>query len=291
MNVVYLVFGNDLLNHKQAVFSILTLLPYKNDFDNIIVVTDLPEYYNNINDEKIVIEQISTQLLNDWKGVHNYIFRTKIKALELVANKWEKSSLLYLDADTFAFNNLNNLRQKLAEGNHIMHLNEGSLYNTKSKTKRTVWNSLKHKNIQGFLIDQQASMWNAGVIGISVFSMKTAIAKVLAVCDEFCEENVKMRLVEQLSFSLVLNETKKLLSADDVIGHYWGNKLEWNVLINDFFIKNYLSNKNHTDCLAAIAKIDLTAIPVFVKTSSTPKRLKKMIDKFFIKKKCVLFQQ
>jgi hypothetical protein len=274
-----------LLNHKQAVFSILTLLPYKNDFDNIIVVTDLPEYYNNLKAEKIVIEQISSQLLNDWKGIHNYIFRAKIKALELVANKWEKSSLLYLDADTFAFNNLNNLRQKLAEGNHIMHLNEGSLCSTKSKTKRTVWNNLRHKNIKGFLIDQKASMWNAGVIGVSVFSMKTAIAKVLAVCDEFCEENVKMRLVEQLSFSLVLNEGKKLLSADDVIGHYWGNKLEWNVLINDFFIKNYLSNKNQTECVAAIADIDLTAIPVFVKTSSMPKRLKKMIDKFFIKKR------
>lgn len=283
MNIVYLVFGDDLLNHKQAAFSILTLLPHKAIFDNIIVVTDLPEYYEHISNSKLVIEKISPETLVDWKGEHNYLFRTKIKALQLVERKWNENSLLYLDADTFVFNELGLIKQHLDRGFNVMHINEGPLSSSKSKTKRSIWKKIKGNNYQGIVINEESSMWNAGVIGISSVSLKNDLEGVLKVCDSLCEEDVKIRLIEQLSFSLVLNKNFKLIAANKVIGHYWGNKPEWNNIINDFFIGSHLSNGTLAEEIDRVKNMNLLGIPVFVKKSSTSIRLKKIIDKLFVK--------
>jgi len=285
MNIVYLVFGKDLLNHKQAVFSMITLLAQENVFENIIVVTDFPEYYKHITNPKLVIEKIDSDILNDWKGSYKYIFRTKIKALELIANKWSANSLLYLDADTFIFNDLYVIKQQLNQGRNVMHVNEGALCNTKSNTKRSIWNVLKGNSYQGILINEHATMWNAGVIGISKCTMKKDLEHVLKLCDELCYEPIKMRLIEQLSFSLVLNKGLKLMPANNVIGHYWGNKPEWNYLISDFFIESYLSKKTLEEEIGRVKKMNLRETPVLVKTSSTSVRLKNIIDKFFIQRK------
>jgi len=285
MNIVYLVFGKELLNHKQAVFSILTLFPQEDIFEKIIVITDFPEYYKHLINPKLVIEKIDSDILKDWKGINNYIFRTKIKALELVANKWSANSLLYLDSDTFVFNKLNVIKHQLDQGGNIMHVNEGTLCNTKSKTKRSIWNQLRGNNYQGILIDERATMWNAGVIGISKFAMKKELQQVLNLCDNLCDEPIKLRLLEQLSFSLVLNKDFKLIPANNIIGHYWGNKLEWNSLINDFFIKSYLTKETLVEEVDRVKKMNLKETPVFVKTSSTSVRLKNIIDKLFVKTK------
>jgi hypothetical protein len=40
MNIVYLVFGEELSNHIQANFSILSMLTQKEEIDSINIVTD-----------------------------------------------------------------------------------------------------------------------------------------------------------------------------------------------------------------------------------------------------------
>lgn len=285
MNIVYLVFGQDLSNHKQAVFSILTALLYKNDSDKIIVVTDVPTYYKCIDHEDVIIQAIASEQIKIWRGKHNYVFRVKIKALQFVAQHYSNNPILYLDADTFFYKNLRTINKSLLAGNNVMHINEGGLSSAKSKTKQNIYKKIKGNTYYDVSINSKTCMWNAGVVGIANKNKLATLNNVLAVCDALCDENIPMRLVEQLSFSIVLSKENKLVATNNYIGHYWGNKSEWNCFITDFFIKNYFSEKPITEVLLELKKIDLTQIPVWVKTSSTGYRLKKIIDNLFKRSK------
>ena len=111
MNIVYLVFGKQLNIHQQAHFSILTLLANGGDcFDNIIVITDEPEYYPSVLSSKLVVEPIDAKTLTQWKGELNYPLRVKIKALQFIVDnyKYKDTPLLFLDTDTFIIDNLQN---------------------------------------------------------------------------------------------------------------------------------------------------------------------------------------
>lgn len=281
MNIVYLVFGQDLSNHKQAVFSVFTALLHKNKEDKIIIVTDTPNYYKYLDQEDVIVQPITSEQIKIWRGKHNYVFRVKIKALQFVAQHYSSNPILYLDADTFFYKNLRTINESLLAGNNVMHVNEGSLSTTKSKTKRHIYKKVKGNTYNNVIINACTCMWNAGVVGIAKTNTLTTLNNVLAVSDALCDEKIPMRLVEQLSFSMVLSKENKLVAANKCIGHYWGNKFEWNLFITDFFIKNHFSKTPVSEVLPQLQKVDLTKIPVSVKTSSTGYRLKKIIDKLF----------
>ena len=281
MNLLYLVFGNQSEIHAQANFSILTFLQQKEHLQYIIIVTDEPSYYSHLVDEKIKIEVINKKVLKDWKGAYDLFFRVKIKALEYIANSYKDASILYLDADTFLHGNLSQIKDALDNGNNVMHLNEGQLSQMKTKTTRKMWNGIKFKSFNGIKIDENISMWNAGVVGISEPNLEETIPLALAICDAICEENVANRLIEQFAFSVALNDTAKLSASESNIGHYWGNKNEWSDFINDFFLSSHLSNLSFEDEQHAIQNIDFTKLAVFIKTPNTRGRLVNFITKLF----------
>ena len=103
----------------------------------------------------------------------------------------------------------------------------------------------------------------------------------LTICDEMCKENITPRLIEQLALSLAMNEPNDLLPAENEIGHYWGNKIEWNQKINLLLLNNLLRNQTLEDLIEEVNEINFEKTPIRVKTSSTKLKLEKKLSKIF----------
>ncbi len=283
MNIVYLVFGDNLNNYQQVYFSIYTVFTQKNNSDRIIVITEDASLFKSFGD-KIEIIPINRNLINDWEGEYHFFWRVKIKALQLIAQKYPNESILYLDGDTFFYQSLDLLRNGLENGENYMHLEEGKLSQLSSKTEKLMWKQMKGKTYANTKIDEFSAMWNAGLIGISKNHLD-CLQYTLEINDAMCKDGVTRRLIEQFSFSLGLNTYSELQAADHIVGHYWGNKNEWNTIISLFLKECFMKNYSFEEIIEQIKQKDLIQFPIYIKESNTQRRLKNFIDIFFKNKK------
>ena len=285
MNIVYLVFGDNMDHYQQVYFSIYTAAAYKTIEDRIIVVAENPSLFTSLANHIEVIP-INRALIKEWEGKHHFFWRVKIKALELIAQKYPTDSILYLDGDTFFYKNLDSLRSGLKDGQNFMHIEEGKLPKLSSKTEKLMWSQMKGKTYQTIKIDENSAMWNAGLIGISNKNFD-CLNLTLGINDAMCADNVTRRLIEQYAFSLGLNEYSTLQPADDIVGHYWGNKKQWNKIIDLFIKECFMKNYSFDQIVDYVKTMNLTKNPIRVKESSTQKKLKRFIDQFYKNKKSV----
>jgi hypothetical protein len=70
MNIVYLVFGDNLNNYQQVYFSIIHSVYSKNNSDRIIYHEDA-SLFKSFGD-KIEIIPINRNLINDWEGEYHF---------------------------------------------------------------------------------------------------------------------------------------------------------------------------------------------------------------------------
>lgn len=283
MNIVYLVFGSNLNNYQQVYFSIYTALARKNNDDRIVVVAEDASLFRSFG-ERVEIIAINRETIKEWEGEYQFFWRVKIKALQLVAEKYPSDSILYLDGDTFFYNSIESLRDGMKNGQNYMHLEEGKLSVLNSKTEKLMWKQMKGKSYSNIKIDNNSTMWNAGLIGISPNHF-ACLDLTLQINDEMCADGVTRRLIEQFAFSLGLNEFSKLKSADQIVGHYWGNKAEWNQIISHFLKEIFMKNYSLDEIIDKIQQMDFSKIPIKVKESSTQRKLKNFVDGFYKNKK------
>jgi hypothetical protein len=276
-----MVFGEQLINHTQANFSILTALK-QSSVSKVCVVTDVPNLYAALaKDERVDVFSVESETIQSWMGKHKLVYRTKMKAFQLVAEKYPNTSIVYLDSDTFVFGDLKEMNEDLDNNISFMHLPEGKLSEMSAKTMKVMWKESKGKEVAGIVVNQDHKMWNAGVIGIPGKRLVETVDLALNVCDELCELNSRIRLVEQFSYSLVLTESGELRNCDQWLGHYWGNKPGWDEFILAFFAKSQIMGYQLSDQLEQINEEVLRSIPVHVKRSSTKSKLNKRLDKTF----------
>ena len=132
----------------------------------------------------------------------------------------------------------------------------------------------------GFFEDKIETMWNAGLIGVSQKHFE-CLELTLQINDAMCADGVTRRLIEQFAFSLGLNQYSELQPADHIVGHYWGNKKQWNDTIS-LFLRECFMKKYHFDAVVErIKDMELSKIPIRIKESSTQRKLKNLIDKFY----------
>lgn len=279
MIIAFFVVGEDIINFQQAIFSILTILPKIDKNDRIVVITDIPEYFK-ILDDKITVLEVDEKTLDNWKGQYNFFWRIKIMSLQMIADKWKDDHILYLDSDTFLFGSFESLRLNLDSSINMMHTNEGKLSKLASKTERTMWKQLKGRTYGNITIDSNTCMWNAGVVAIASAN-RDKLDLALTICDEMCKENVTPRLIEQLALSLAMNEPMDLLAAENEIGHYWGNKETWNIIINKLLLNNSMRNLPLEHLIKEVKEINFEKTPIRVKTSNTKLKLENKLSKIF----------
>jgi hypothetical protein len=278
MNILYLVFGNEQLYHSQAYFSICSFLSQVETTDRILVMTDAPDFYKRFND-KVKIIEISKAQIDVWKGEFSFVFRAKIKAIEHVCQLYPNQPTMYLDSDTFLFNDLKLLKKIITHP--IMHTREGLLFELKSKTIRKLWQTIKGREFAGIQIQEKHSMWNAGVVGIPAGQSVKIINSVLQICDQILAERVGKWIVEQFSFSIVMAENGNLQAAEPFIGHYWSNKEEWNEAIQKLMLESFLKGNTVQDDINIISEFDFSKIAIQKRIPNTQVRLKKVISKWF----------
>lgn len=283
MNIVYLVFGSSIDHYQQVYFSVYTALAHKNDSDRIIIVAEDPELFQSFQG-KIEIIPINREIIVEWEGEHHFFWRVKIKALQLVAQKYPSDSILYLDGDTFFYQSADALRDGMKNGQNFMHLEEGKLSALSSKTEKLMWKQMKGKTYDSITIDHNSKMWNAGLIGISHKHLD-CLELTLAINDAMCADGVTRRLIEQFAFSLGLNNYAVLQPADAFVGHYWGNKTQWNIVISLFLKEVFMKNYSLDEIIAKVKAMDLTQIPVWVKESNTQRKLRNFVDHFYKNKR------
>jgi len=285
MNIVYLVFGSNPDHYQQVYFSIYTAFAHKSAEDRIIVIAEEPELFNSF-ENGIEIIPINREIITEWEGKYQFFWRVKIKALQLVAEKYPSEPILYLDGDTFFYRDFDSLRNGLESGQNFMHLKEGKLSLLSSKTEKLMWKQMQGKEYGTIKIDKNTSMWNAGLIGVSNKNFD-GLKTTLEANDAMCADDVTRRLVEQFAFSIGLSKYAELQPADHIVGHYWGNKKQWNKLIDHFLKECFMKKYSFEQIIGRIKEMDLTQNPIWVKESNTQRKLKNFIDKFYTNKKTV----
>ncbi|MGF7453347.1 hypothetical protein [Pasteurella bettyae] len=289
MNLVLLTFGERLENHYQACFSILSFLKDPN-IKNVIIVTDRADFYQFLNGQVKFIH-INQQTLKEWQGKYQFFWRIKIKALEIVQQHYPEQNLLYIDSDTFLASNLDKMYIALNQGQTFMHKAEYTLGSQANNTIKKMYQSLNGQTFANIPLNEHSMMWNAGVIALPANKAKEIIQLTLQLCDEICATNCTRRLVEQFSFSIALNHQIQLQACDNLIGHYWSNKEEWNEMIAKFFVNGYLQNMSLEEAINQLRDFDWNCLPIHKKQRNTKTRLIKLIDHLFPAKNIQYFSK
>lgn len=279
MNIVFLVFGDTLIYHRQTYFAILTVLRHKRNHDSIIVYTDNPQYYNRLN-EYVTVITLSPDVLSGWINGTGYIFRAKIKAIEDCANRNPQQHLLFMDGDTFLFDGLDGIDTLLNSGEGVMYIDEGHPSKMKGPSLR-MWNAINGKHIDDCTVSMKHNVWNSGVIGISHANCTKVIELALKVCDEILASNVNCFTAEQYAFSIAMQQVSTINPATPWIGHYWGNKEQWGQLINNFLLSSYLSEQTVEQEIQSLDSSQILTTPLRIKKSNTRRRIVNILVKLF----------
>lgn len=280
MNLLYLTFGENISNHIQAHFSILSFLTHQKEIRTINVITDVPSFYNSIK-HRINIIKINEETLKEWKGEYDFFWRIKIKAIEMLCSKYKNEPVVYLDSDTFLYSDIKLIADALLNGSAFMHEKEGELSKAKSKTEKRMWQQVKNRVFGDIKILASHAMWNAGVVALPNQKNNSESLLALQICDEMCKQGVTKRLIEQFALSVSLNETYGLQEAKTAIAHYWSNKENWNNAIEKFLLSANFRSFTFEQTIEAIKDFDFNELPVKTRAKNTNRRLKNLTDKFF----------
>lgn len=283
MNILYLSFGNNQVVYTQTQFSIQTIHVYHPDI-KINVVTDHPEYFKRLSEHvDISIWEIKEQMFNQWTktGGLEYLYRIKLKIVEQFVEEYPNTPFMFLDSDTFAYRPFDELIKALCANKAVMHEPEKRYADAQTKTERNVWRSIAGTTIGGIKITENMVGWNSGVIGIPSQNNKEAVKRAIVICDELCARVKRRNFVEQIAYSIALSSQYDLIKANEYIGHYWGNKDEWNAAITKFYMDVKMQGLSFDQEQVLIRNFDFSAIPYRKKESNTCLRLTRLIGKIF----------
>ena len=281
MRIVTLAFGQDLTHHLQACFCALSFLKEPHP-PHISIVTDRPEYFNYFG-ESIQVVRLDQQKMKRWKGSADFFWRIKIKAIMEIVDRFPGEHVVYVDADTFVAKGLSVLNTDLTERVPVMHEYEGRLREKNQKPYKSMWVGLHDKTFCGIQIDSDSEVWNAGVVGIPGHTSQETIHLALDLCDAMCATDVRRAYIEQFAISLALRHMNgPIKPAKSIIGHYWGNKDQWNEAISSFFLHSLLEKRTLAQDIEEMKAFNYSAIPIrMMGQKKWVKKLQRILTKNF----------
>ena len=282
MCIIYLDYGGRTANQMQTHFSVLSFLAHTTRKPRILVVTDHVAAYQRLVDEVETLE-VTSEMLQEWRGEQNYSFRIKIKAIQyavqqLLEGATPPTAVMFMDSDTFAAGDWDALYDDVVAGGLYMQKNEGMPYLTHGPSQR-LWRDVKGKQYAGIPIDEQAEMWNSGVIGMPISKALEVCDLTLRLCDEMLADGIRSFNVEQFCFSLALRHYgQEIRSAEPFVCHYWGNKEGWNQVQATFFARSLMEQHTVEEDMRLIKEMDTSAVPYYVKSPIWRKRFLRWVD-------------
>lgn len=278
MNILYLVFGNKQEYHLQARFSIMSFRAQMESTDRIIVVSTAPEYYKHV--EGVTLIAINDEKIREWEGKHHFFWRSKIKAMELIAQTYPDDDMLYLDGDTYLYGDLKEIKRRLSSGNGLMDVDEGHPSGMKGKSL-SMWNTVAGHTYEGITLGMEHHMWTAGVVAIPATKVQLVVSTALSICDAMLDDGAEPIVVEQYSLSIAMFEKTTLQEARTMIAHYWSNKPVWMEQAQKIMLQSYLCGLSEEEEWQLLRQLPLHDMPVYIHKSNTARRLKNLIDRLF----------
>lgn len=282
MCIIYLDYGGKAANQMQTHFSVLSFMAHTTRKPRILVITDHVAAYQRLVDEVETLEITST-MLQEWRGEKNYSFRIKIKAIQyavqqLMQDDLPPTTVMFMDSDTYATGSWDALYDDVVAGMPYMQKNEGMPYLTHGPSQR-LWRDVKGKQYADIPIDEQAEMWNSGVIGMPLSKAMDVCDLTLRLCDEMLADGIRSFNVEQFCFSLALRHLcQEIRSAELYVCHYWGNKEGWNQVQATFFARSLMEQHTVEEDMRLIKEMDTSAVPYYVKSPIWRKRFLRWVD-------------
>ncbi|RKF22154.1 hypothetical protein DBZ36_00470 [Alginatibacterium sediminis] len=281
--VVYLAFGPRKDLYRQIYFSVRSLQFWRNSNVGVTIITDNPAAIRGI-EETVEVEHISIERIEEWKGELNFLWRAKMKAIEHATSMYPEKNVLYVDSDTVFAKDISWMLDELDRGEKFMHVFERNIASSKNSYWKTLYNDLSGFNHESYVFNAKTSMFNAGVIGLPKGRAQQLAKAAVDVCDGLCRTSADRTLLEQLAFSMVLSQTE-LKTAEQTIIHYWGNKPQWDALINEFGATSLLENRTLQEELSAIEDIDFEKIPSFYRERRMVRKLSNWLNRSICKPK------
>lgn len=228
-HIVFQAYGND-SNLQECLFALLSfsaLHPLGIPGTLVHIYTDRQEWFEVQQiPMPISYHRLDAARLKDWRGNIDFVHRVKIALLQELAAQ-VKGNILYLDSDTCFLQSLDQILQRIANGELFMHISEGRLSDEPNPVIRKLNRFLRaHPGLTGYgvqgIIPPETEMWNAGVLGFTT-DKKKLLADVLDFTDQVYPPFSK-HVVEQFAFSYFMSQAGTIHSASAAILHYWNFK-------------------------------------------------------------------
>jgi hypothetical protein len=226
-----------------------------------------------------------------WRGKHDFLFRVKMKAIELIAETYPENHVLFLDSDTTMESSPKHITDLLEQGKTVMHMNEKVLSESSDNADKQIMAALNGFTHGDYAFTNKTCMLNSGVVGLPASVARTLMARSIDLCDAMCETSVNRAFIEQLAIGMVLSKDSKLAMADNWVLHYWGNKPQWDAYIDNFLVESKLQAMTKQQEIDALKHVDLSTMPVKSRSQINNQRLKSLADKLFPKKRQIFFRQ
>lgn len=271
MNIVYFILGNSYPVHMQVAYSIRTVLAQATQEDHIYIVTETPELFDGL--PQTTTLRVTRKDISEWEGPHHFFWRSKIIAMQKISEMAPAAPMMYLDGDTILHGSLSEMKQLLANGTGMMHLDEGCPGDMKGKSGQ-MWANVNGKSYDGMTIGRKHHMWNAGVVAIPADKVGEVIRRALAVCDGMLDDGTEPVTVEQYSLSIALTETcTAMTAASRWILHYWHYKTYWVMYIARFFAASYHTGRKLNEEIDALRTTNFKRVHLALRIKRTLRKI------------------
>lgn len=279
MVVVYLVWGDRLALHLEAAFSMLTVLADAQP-KTVCVVTDYPEYYAFLKD-RIDIQTVTSEKFREWRGPRDFMFRLKVMGFQYATERYPGKDILYLDSDTFFRGSLAKIQEHFDNGGVCMHETSGSFCKLTDNSNKRLWKHINGRKFLDYTVDSATQKYNAGVVGIPGAVAADLIRDILGCTDELFARSGHFN-AEETTYSTILQSRENFRTVDDHVGHYWGNRPQWNSIVSDFFNRCFTAGMSLEEMISAsVRDVDFSAIPVHVSRSRRYRQLTSLVGKIW----------
>ena len=225
---VLMNFGDSEARLLQAHYAILSLIAVRQEGDEIVLVTDVPELFPWLRGS-IRIHALSKEELRTWIGPTGYFFRTLIQSLMLATTlEPVPDVVVYMDTDVVVRGDLAGLCAEVAAGAVAMDKKEYQLSSSRRQGNRRLWKEVGGRSFAGFTVTPAINMWNTGVTALGRRHFHLA-RLALEVNDAMLAQGCRHFLTEQIARSAVMESSAPVIEVNpfdrrNLVTHYWGNK-------------------------------------------------------------------
>lgn len=221
-HLAYLATGGDEVR-TFALYAAYSALAWRGSAPaEVHVFTDRVEAFAPLA-SAVTVEPLALDVLRDWRGPFDFVFRLKPKLLEHLLERHPEDNVVLVDADTFFTGDVERLLARIGPGRAAMHEREYLPSERQSPQLQRFRRRMRRARFRGQPVSLDPWMWNSGVVGLHP-SHLTVVRDWIAFLDAVYPRNPQA-FVEQYGVSWLLQRDSHDISpADDVVLHYYADK-------------------------------------------------------------------